>query len=200
MNIDVLGSAHVTRFAETKNNRAPECAIQRQRIATWRTQGAAQKRDWRGVQHIVVRYVHFYVHFYLLGVALHAFYTAVATFKIARCATRKAQIYFPPPHAAVLLGGLLRRLCYVLGDHMQTPHFPRLGYKLFSLFSFPFFSPNKNSAILETDNISRERGSVKACEYYFSTQDLPLSAHRCHKECFCNRSNAMNFWDILNIK
>lgn len=100
------------------------------------TQDATQKRDWRGVQHRRV-----YVHFYLPGVALHAFYAVVATFKIARCATRKAQIYFPPPHA-VLLGELLRRLCYVLGDHMQTSHFPRdsaINYSLSLLFSSPFF-------------------------------------------------------------
>lgn len=61
------------------------------------------------------------------GVALHAFYAAVATFKIARCTTRKAQIYFLLPRGPgdSFVGYAARR--YTLPQTVQASQFPRPG-------------------------------------------------------------------------
>lgn len=139
-------------------------------------------------QKCVLRGFALYVHFYLPGrrsAALHALYIAVATFKIACCTTRRAQIYSPPPHTSS------RRFLRVVPWSLHSPRdhantavsLARQNYSFFFLF-------DKNSATLETDNISRARWLKRAnivfpaeiyCRYNVSIVEnaLVLGRTRC---------------------
>jgi len=102
--------------AKTKNNRGQNARALKEPPRA--TRGSARRNAFRDGFADFALYVHFYLSGRLSAV-FHALYVAVVTFKIARCTTRRVQIYFPLPHTSSYR--LLRVGCTVVLWSLHSP-------------------------------------------------------------------------------